>query len=41
MSNTSIWPIDKTLAVVTTPGQNLSGSDGNEEVLRIPPKAEY
>ena len=32
----SIWPIDRTLSGVTTPGQSGPGSDGNEEVLRIP-----
>ena len=33
MSNSCIWPIDKTLSGVITPGQSGSGSDGNEEVL--------
>ena len=32
----SIWPIDKTLSSVTTPGQSEPESDGNEEVYRIP-----
>ena len=32
----SIWPIDRTLSGATTPGQNGSGSDGNEGVLCIP-----
>ena len=32
----SIWPIDRTLSGVTTPGQSGLGSNGNEGVLRIP-----
>ena len=32
----SIWPMDRTLSVATTPGQSWPGSDGNEGVLRIP-----
>ena len=32
----SIWPIDRTLSGVTTPGQSGSGSDGNEGELCIP-----
>ena len=36
MSNSFIWPIDRTLSVVATLGQSGSGSDSNEEVLRIP-----
>ena len=36
MSNSPIWPIDSTLSGATTPGQNGSGSNGNEEVLHIP-----
>ena len=36
MSNSSIWPIDRTLSGVTTLGQNEPGSNGNEEVLHIP-----
>ena len=36
MSNSSIWPIDRTLSCATTPGQSKPGSDGNEGVLRIP-----
>ena len=36
MSNSSIWPIDRTLSGATTPGQSGPGSNGNEEVLRIP-----
>ena len=35
MSNSSIWPIDRTLSGATTPGQSGPGSDGNEGVLRI------
>ena len=31
----SIWPIDRTQAGATTPGQCGPGSDGNEGVLRI------
>ena len=36
MSNSSIWPIDKTLSGATTPGQSGPGSDGNEGALHIP-----
>ena len=36
MSNSSIWPIDMTLLIATTPGQSGPGSDGNEGVLCIP-----
>ena len=36
MSNSSIWPIDRTLSGATTPGQSWPGSNGNEGVLRIP-----
>ena len=32
----SIWLIDRIQSGATTPGQNGSGSDGNEEVLHIP-----
>ena len=32
----SIWPIDRTVSGVTTPGQGRPGSNGNEEVLYIP-----
>ena len=32
----SIWPIGRTLSGATIPGQSGPGSDGNEEVLRIP-----
>ena len=36
MSNSSIWPIDKTLTDNTTPGQSESEINGNKEVLHIP-----
>ena len=36
MSNSSIWPIDRTLSVTTTPGQCESVSNGNEGVVHIP-----
>ena len=36
MSNRSFSPIDKTLSGITAPGKSETGSDGNEEVLRIP-----
>ena len=36
MSNTSIWPIDRTLSDATTPGQSGLRSNGNEGVLQIP-----
>ena len=36
MSNSSIWPIDKTLSGATTQGQNGPGSNDNEKVLHIP-----
>ena len=36
MSNSSIWPIDGTLSSAPTSGQSGPGSNGNEEVLRIP-----
>ena len=32
----SIWPIDRTLAGVTTPDKSVLGSNGNEGVLQIP-----
>ena len=32
MSNSSIWPIDKTLSGATTPGQSGPGTNGNEGV---------
>ena len=35
MSNSSIWPIDRTLAGARIPGQSETGSNGNEDVLRI------
>ena len=31
----SIWPIDRALSDVITPGQSGPGSDGNEVILRI------
>ena len=36
MSNTSIWPINRTLSGTTIPGQSEPGSDGNKGVLHIP-----
>ena len=36
MSNSSIWPIDRTLSTATTLDQSGSESNGNEEVLHIP-----
>ena len=36
MSNSSIWPIDRTLTGATTLSQSGPGSDGNEGVLCIP-----
>ena len=36
-----IWPIDRTLVGATAPCQNWPESDGNEEVLRIPPKLQH
>ena len=36
MSNSSIWPIDRTLLGATTLGQSELGSNSNEEVLHIP-----
>ena len=35
MSNSSIWPIDRTLSGATIPGQNGPGSECNEGVLSI------
>ena len=32
----SIYPINRTLSGATTPSQSGPGSDGNEEVFRIP-----
>ena len=31
-----IWPIDRILSGATTPGQSVSGSDGNKGELRLP-----
>ena len=36
MSNSSIWPIDRTLSGATTPAESGLGGDGTEGVLRIP-----
>ena len=36
MSNSSIWPIERTLLGATTLGQSGPESDGNEGVLHIP-----
>ena len=36
MSNSSIWPIDRTLSGATSPDQSGPGSNGNERVLHIP-----
>ena len=36
MSNSSIWPIDKTLSVATTTGDIGPGSNVNEKVLHSP-----
>ena len=33
MSNISIWPIDKTLSIVSILGQSGPGSNGNEGLL--------
>ena len=35
MSNSSIWPMDRTLSGAITPGQSGPGSIGNEGVLGI------
>ena len=35
MSNSSIWPIDRTLSGATTLGPSGPGRDGNEGVLHI------
>ena len=35
MSNTSIWPIDRTLSSATTLGCSRLGSYGNEKVLLL------
>ena len=37
----SIWPINRTLSGVTTPGQSGPGSDGNKGVLRIPQSSRF
>ena len=34
--NSSVWPIDGTLTGTITPSQSGPGSNGNEELLRIP-----
>ena len=36
ISNSSIWPIERTLLGAATPGQIGLGSNGNEAVLHIP-----
>ena len=36
MSNSSIWPIDRTLSGAITPGQCGPGSNGINGVLHIP-----
>ena len=36
MSNSSIWPIDRTLSCAATPDQSGPGSNGNEEKFHIP-----
>ena len=36
MSNSSLWPLDRTLSGATTPSQSRPGSDGNEGILLIP-----
>ena len=36
MSNSYIWPIDRTLSDATTPGESGPGSDGNVGVLHVP-----
>ena len=36
MSNSSIWPIDRTPSGATTPDQSRPGSNGNEGVLHSP-----
>ena len=36
MSNSSSWPIDRTLSRATTPYQSGPGNDVNERVLRFP-----
>ena len=39
MSNSSIWPIDRTHSGATPLGQIGPGSNGNERVLRIPQRS--
>ena len=39
MSDSSFWPIDRTLSGATILGQSEPGSDGNEGVICIPPKS--
>ena len=36
MSNSPIWPIERTLSAVNNLGQSESGSNGNERVLCTP-----
>ena len=36
MSNSSIWPIDRSLSGATSPAQSKPGSDGNEGLLHVP-----
>ena len=36
MSNSSIWPIDRTLSGAITPGHSGPGNNGNDGVLHIP-----
>ena len=38
MSNSSIWPINRTLSGDTTPGQSEPGSNGDDGVFHIPQK---
>ena len=38
-SNSSTWPINRTLSGATTPDRSGPGSNGNKEVLRIPPNS--
>ena len=37
--NSSVWSIDSTQTGTTTPGQNGSGSNGNEGVFHIPQRS--
>ena len=41
MSNSSIWPIDRTLSGATIPGLGGSGSYCNEVVLHIPQTSSF